>query len=112
MADEGAFVRPHVDPDITDEVGRTPGRCGDAWLNVIRVDFTQPCSSAAPGCGGAYGVIAYSTVTNSGPSTIFGDFAVSPGSACTGFDFGIIPSTACSNLGGPGHVTGAINVAN
>jgi len=51
-----------------------------------------------------FGVLAGSTVTNSGPTVVLGNLGVSPGTAITGFA-GIAP-------GGPGIVSGTINSAN
>jgi hypothetical protein len=51
-----------------------------------------------------FGVLAGSTVTNSGPTVVIGNLGVSPGTAITGFA-GIAP-------GGPGVVSGTINSAN
>ena len=50
-----------------------------------------------------FGVLAGSTVTNSGPTVVTGNLGVSPGTAITGFT-GIAP-------GGPGTVTGTIHSA-
>ena len=52
---------------------------------------------------GSFGVLAGSTVTNSGPTVVSGNLGVSPGTAITGFT-GIAP-------GGPGTVIGAIHSA-
>src|SRR5579872_2535045 len=52
---------------------------------------------------GTFGVLAGSTVTNSGPTVVTGNLGVSPGTAITGFT-GIAP-------GGPGTVTGSIHSA-
>jgi hypothetical protein len=52
---------------------------------------------------GSFGVLAGSTVTNSGPTVVTGNLGVSPGTAITGFT-GIAP-------GGPGSVTGTIHSA-
>ena len=51
-----------------------------------------------------FGVLAGSTVTNSGPTVVLGNLGVSPGTAITGIT-GIAP-------GGPGQVSGTINSAN
>src|SRR6202163_4732306 len=50
-----------------------------------------------------FGVLAGSTVTNSGPTVVTGNLGVSPGTAITGFT-GIAP-------GGPGIVVGTIHSA-
>ncbi len=42
------------------------------------------------GDAGSFGVLAGSTVTNTGPSLVFGDVGVAPGSAVTGFPPGAI----------------------
>ena len=52
---------------------------------------------------GGFGVLAGSTVTNSGPTVVNGNLGVSPGTAITGF--ALIPP------GGPGTVTGTIHSA-
>src|SRR5579864_2263257 len=58
---------------------------------------TQPAIAAtAPvglGTAGSFGVLAGTTVTNTGASIITGDLGVSPGSAVTGFPPGIVNGT-------------------
>jgi hypothetical protein len=55
------------------------------------------------GVAGSFGVLASSTVTNTGPTVVTGDLGVSPGTAITGFT-GFPP-------GGPGTVIGTIHSA-
>jgi hypothetical protein len=46
------------------------------------------------GAAASYAVVAGTTVTNTGPSTVQGDLGVSPGSAVTGFPPGIVSNGA------------------
>jgi Ice-binding-like len=48
------------------------------------------------GTAGTFAVLAGTTVTNTGPSTISGDLGVSPGTAITGFPPGTVTGTAHS----------------
>jgi len=58
----------------------------------------NPCPGGIPlGTACGVGILAGSTVTNTGPSHVTGDVDVSPGTAITGFD----------NAGGPGTITGS-----
>ena len=78
-------------------------RPGYAWLAVGPVALagaiaifvaTQPAVAAtAPvglGTAGSFAVLAGTTVTSTGPSSISGDLGVSPGTAVTGFPPGIV----------------------
>jgi hypothetical protein len=53
------------------------------------------------GTAASFAVLAHTTVTNTGPSTISGDLGVSPGTAVTGFPPGIV-------ISGTQHVTDAV----
>jgi cell division septation protein DedD len=79
-------------------------RPGHAWLAVVPVAAaggaialliaSQPAlAETAPvglGTAGSFAVLAGTTVTNTGPSTISGDLGVSPGTAVTGFPPGTV----------------------
>ncbi|HUS31400.1 MAG TPA: ice-binding family protein [Kofleriaceae bacterium] len=56
---------------------------------------TGACSQAAVAMRGAgnYGVLAGSTVTNTGPTSVTGDLGLSPGTAVTGFPPGTLVGT-------------------
>ncbi len=61
----------------------------------------RPLAATSPalGASASYSVLAGSTVTNTGPTTINGDVGVAPGTAITGFPPGIVgpPGTIHSN---------------
>jgi cell division septation protein DedD len=89
---------------MTDIGSRTPRRRpGYAWLAVVPVAAagaialfiaSQPAvAETAPvglGTAGSFAVLAGTTVTNTGPSSISGDLGVSPGTAVTGFPPGTV----------------------
>jgi len=62
---------------------------------LLAVAATNSDAATAPDLGAAatYGVLAGSTVTNTGPSVIDADVGVSPGSAVTGFPPGLTTGT-------------------
>jgi cell division septation protein DedD len=89
---------------MTDIGSRAPRRRpGYAWLAVVPAAAagaialfiaSQPAlAETAPvglGTSGSFAVLAGTTVTNTGPSSISGDLGVSPGTAVTGFPPGIV----------------------
>jgi Ice-binding-like len=89
---------------MTDIGSRAPRRrLGYAWLAVVPVAAagaialvigSQPAlAETAPvglGTAASFAVLAGTTVTNTGPSTISGDLGVSPGTAVTGFPPGTV----------------------
>jgi hypothetical protein len=91
-------------PHMTHIGSRVPRRPpGYAWLAVVPVAAasaiaifiaSQPAAAAvAPvglGTAGSFAVLAGTTVTNTGPSSISGNLGVSPGTAVTGFPPGTV----------------------
>jgi Ice-binding-like len=99
---------------MTNIGSRASGRSvGYSWLaaglalvaTIVVVIAMQSAAGAAVapvglGTAGSFGVLAGSTVTNTGPSVINGDLGVSPGTAVTGFPPGLV--------NGAEHITDAV----
>jgi hypothetical protein len=92
---------------MTDINRRVPrGRPGSYWLvagpvvaGVVAILAVMQSSAGAAvatvglGTAGSFGVLAGSTITNTGASVINGDLGVSPGTAVTGFPPGTVNGT-------------------
>jgi hypothetical protein len=87
-----------------------------AVLGLMGAALTSPSHAQAPSLltAGSFGVLAGTTVTNTGSTVINGDVGVSPGSAITGFPPGIVNGTihAADAVAGQAQVdnTNAYNV--
>ena len=69
------------------------GMCATTSLALVLAGAPSASAAQAPvglGTATSFAVLAGSTVTNTGPSTISGDLGVSPGSAVTGFPPGTV----------------------
>ncbi len=63
---------------------------GTAMVAKYTWTFTTGQAQVGLGTAGTYGILAGSTVTNTGPTNIVGDMGVSPGTAITGFPPGTL----------------------
>jgi len=70
-------------------------------VQTVFVPFLPGVSSVPLGRASGFGVLAATTITNTGPSEVRGDIGVSPGTSIVGFD----------TPGGPGFYTGSEHIA-
>ncbi len=68
-----------------------------AGLFITSTSFSRAAGTIPLGEASHFAVLAASTVTNTGPTSLFGDVGVSPGTAVTGFPPGIFSGTLHSN---------------
>jgi hypothetical protein len=100
-------------PALTNYTFITPTRTYNALAaNQTAADFLAiAISGTAPSLGGAatFAVLAATTVTNTGLTTVSGDLGVSPGTAVTGFGPGVIHNGAiysgAGSLAGPAQAS-------
>jgi len=59
-------------------------------LPLLSLTAARAATSPALGTAGTFAVLAGTTVTNTGPTTLIGDLGVSPGTAATGFPPGLV----------------------
>ena len=104
-------------PSVRTSSGKRAGvRGAVAVLGLMGATLTSPSHAQAPSLltAGSFGVLAGSTVTNTGSTVINGDLGVSPGSAITGFPPGIVNGTihAADAVAGQAQIdnTNAYNV--
>ena len=82
-----------------------------AAFTLCPMAMAQQQSTVFLGSAGSFGVLAGTTVTNTGPSVINGDLGVWPGTAVTGFGPGIVNGREDAGDVVAQHAQASLNVA-
>jgi len=82
-----------------------------AVLGICPIAMAQQQNAVFLGSAGSYGVLAGTTVTNTGPTNVTGDLGVWPGTAITGFGPGVVNGgTDAGNITAQ-HAQASLNIA-
>jgi hypothetical protein len=82
-----------------------------AAVTMCPLATAQQQSAVFLGSAGSFGVLAGTTVTNTGPTTVTGDLGVWPGTAITGFGPGVVNGGTDAGDVVAQHAQGSLNIA-
>lgn len=82
-----------------------------AALAICPIAMAQQQSPVFLGSAGTYGVLAGTTVTNTGPTIVTGDLGVWPGTAITGFGPGVVNGGTDAGNVAAQHAQASLNIA-